>query len=453
MELDSLSAQKKRIHFIGIGGSGIFPLVQIFSEMGHCIQGSDNNTGDNVTAEIAMGATVFMGHSAEQVHGAELVIFSAAIPRDNPELKEAQRLGLPVFERSEVLGWLSARYNDCIGVAGTHGKTTASALLTQILVGAGLDPTVVIGGKLPLIGGSGRAGKSPIMIVEACEYVDTFLKLRPAVAVILNVDADHLEYFGDLKGVVRSFNKYAGLASRLVIANGDDENVLEALKGVKTQILTFGLKDGCDYTARNIRRPLPSRTEFDLMFRGELITEISLSVPGEHNILNALAACAAALSAGASPEQIAAQTKRFTGAARRFEMLGKVGGVAIADDYAHHPAEIAATLKTASGLGYKRVWAVFQPYTYSRTKLLLNDFASALAIADRVVMSAIMGGRENDPGDIKTGDLAAKIPCSVWFETFEEIAAYILDNAVEGDLVITMGCGDVYKCARLLFEG
>ena len=452
-ELGKLLSQKRRIHLIGIGGSGMFPLVQILHGMGHQLQGSDNNPGDTIDTEREMGVTVFLGHRAHQVEGADLVIYSAAIMKDNPELVAAKEQGIPVFERSVVLGWLTQQYNSCICVAGTHGKTTVTALLTQILVGSGLDPTVVIGGKLPLIHGSGRAGNSEIMAVEACEFVDTFLHLSPDIAVILNVDADHLDYFGTLENVIQSFHRFADLASRTLIYNGDDLNTCKAVEGLKDkELITFGFGENNDYTAKNIRVLDPTHTRFDLVYKGKTLTEIQLSVPGRHNLLNALAACASALGVGAKPEQLARTIPDFGGAGRRFEILAKVRGITIADDYAHLPAELTATLNVASQMGYNRVWAVFQPFTYSRTKLLLEDFAQALQIPERVVMSEIMGGREHNTWNIYTRDLAEKIPGSVWFETFEEIADYVMANAEAGDLVLTLGCGDVYKCAKMMLK-
>ena len=450
MTLENLLDTPRRIHFIGIGGAGIFPLVQILHARGHALQGSDNNPGETIETQRQMGVTVYMGHSAQQVQGAELVIYSAAIPQDNPELIAARERGIPTFERAEVLGWLSRQHGQYICVAGSHGKTSATAMLSQILISAGLDPTCVIGGKLPLIGGNGRAGQSQIMAVEACEYKDTFLRLACDIGIILNVDADHLEFFGDLGGVIRSFKQFAQSASRLIIACADDENTRAVLTGLDKEVLTFGFGPQNDYTARNIEASKPTRQEFDLVFRGQFLARISLQVPGKHNILNALAACAGALAVGVTPQQLEQIIPSFRGAGRRFEILGSVNDVIIADDYAHHPTELAATLKVAMEMGYRQVWAVFQPFTFSRTKHFLDDFAQALKIPQRVVLSAIMGGREQNTYGIHASDLAAKIPGSLWFETFEEIAEYVLANAAPGDLVITLGCGDVYKCAKMM---
>lgn len=447
---DTILNGKHHIHFIGVGGSGMFPIVQILLGQGFEISGSDNNPGDTLDTEKALGVTVYMGQRPENLVGAELVVYSAAIMADNPELVAAREMGVPVIERSEMLGLLTRRYPDCICVSGTHGKTTTTAMLTQILYGAGLDPTAVIGGKLPAIGGSGRAGKSSIMTCEACEFVDTFLHLAPDYAVILNVDADHLDYFGTLENIIKSFHQFASMATKGILYNGDDANTCKAVEGLSQPKTTFGWRETNDYYPQNIVQKGGVKCGFDLMHRGENLGHIELNVPGRHNILNAVAAAAAALAVGATPAQIQEHLPQFYGAHRRFEILGQVNGVTIADDYAHHPAELKVTLEAAKQMDFKRVWAVFQPFTYSRTALLLEDFAKVLPIADRVVLSAIMGAREINTYGIHTRDLAKKIPGCVWFETFPEIARYVMQEAQPGDLVITLGCGDVYKCAHLM---
>lgn len=452
MDLDCTFSVAKRLHFVGIGGSGMFPLVQIFRHRGYTITGSDNNEGDTVELERAMGIPVTIGHSAQNLGNAQLVIYSAAIMRDNVELVAAQERGIPAVERSEVLGYVTRQYSNCICVSGTHGKTTTTAMLTHILMEAGLDPTAVIGGKLPLIGGNGRAGSSSVMTCEACEFVDTFLHLSPDISVILNIDADHLDYFGTLDNIIASFRRFAELTTRSVLVNGDDKNSLRAVRGIDKDIVTFGSTAESDYYPQDIRRQSPLATTFSLMCQGEKLADLTLNVPGAHNILNAVAACAAALQVGAEPGRLCDALAGFRGAGRRFEVLGVVRGVTIADDYAHHPAELTVTLQTAGEMGYKRVWAVFQPFTYSRTALLLDDFAKALSIADRVVMSEIMGAREKNTYGIYTEDLAERIPGSVWFPGFPEIADYVMENASAGDLVLTLGCGDVYKCAKLMLQ-
>lgn len=442
----------QNLHFIGAGGSGMFPLIQILQAQGHIITGSDNNPGDTIDQERAMGVPVAIGHRAEHIAGADAVVYSAAITPDNVELVAARERGIPLIERSDMLGLITRRYNNCVCVAGTHGKTTTSSMLTHIMLAAGLDPSAVIGGKLNLIGGSGRAGKSDTMVVEACEFVDTFLHLDPDVALILNIDADHLDYFKTLDNLIASFRRFAALSSRSIVYNGDDANSRRAVGGLTKRLVTFGAGEDSDYYPRNVVWKDGSHCSFGLYSRGEQIAALTLGVPGRHNVLNAVAACAAALEAGATPESLSEGLATFTGVHRRFEVLGRVNGVTVADDYAHHPAEIKVTLEAAKQLGYRSVWAVFQPFTFSRTALLLDEFAAALPIADHVVMSAIMGGRETNASGVTTADLAAKIPGSVWFETFEEIRDHVLANAQAGDLVITLGCGDVYKCAKMMLK-
>ncbi|MEA5135200.1 MAG: UDP-N-acetylmuramate--L-alanine ligase [Candidatus Fimivivens sp.] len=442
--------QYHNLHFIGVGGSGMFPLVQILLAQGHSISGSDNNPGDTIDQERAMGVHVAIGHDAANVQNADAVVYSAAIMQDNIELVAARERGIPVIERSEMLGLLTRRYNNCVCVSGTHGKTTTTSMITYLMLASNLDPSAVIGGKVNAIGGSGRAGLSQNMVVEACEFVDTFLHLSPDIAVILNIDADHLDYFKTLDNIIRSFHRFCELTSRTIIYNGDDENSCKAVESINKQLISFGLSDKNNYYAENITWKNGSRCDFDLMKNGKKVTALQLNIPGQHNVLNAVAACAAALEAGAKPEKLAEGLSAFTGAHRRFEILGTINGVTIADDYAHHPAELAATLKAAKALDYNSVWAVFQPFTFSRTAMLLDDFAKVLPIADHVVMSAIMGGREVNTYGITTEDLAVKIPGSVWFETFDEIAEHVLANAQDGDLVLTLGCGDVYKCAKLM---
>lgn len=443
---------KNHIHFIGIGGSGMFPLVQILHGQGYYITGSDNNEGDTIDIERSMGIPVMMGQRAENIEGADLIVYTAAILPDNPELVAAKSSGVPVIERSRLLGLVTSWFEDCICVCGTHGKTTTTAMITQILLGAGLDPSAVIGGKLKAIGGNGRYGKSQLMVCEACEFVDTFLQLYPDIAVILNIDADHLDYFKTLENIIASFHKFAQMTTKTLIINGSDANTLKAVEGLTDkEIITFGWEESCDYSPANIVQN-KLETSFDLRYKGKALGRFTLHVPGRHNVLNAAAAIAAAVKAGAGIEDIREHLSRFTGAGRRFEVLGKVNGVTIADDYAHHPAEVKVTLETAQKMGFGKVWAVHQPFTYSRTAMLLEDFADALSVADHVVLSEIMGAREVNTYNIYAKDLAEKTKNCVWFPGFEEMAEYVMQHAQPGDLVITLGCGDVYKCAKMMLK-
>lgn len=443
----------KHIHFIGIGGSGIFPLVQILHGQGFRISGSDNNETETLAFERGLGIAVFLGQCAENIVGADLIVYTAAIMSDNPELCAAKASGVPTIERAELLGYLTSLYARCACVCGTHGKTTTTAMLTQLVLGAGLDPTAVIGGKLPIIGGSGRAGKSDVMICEACEFNDHYLQLFPDISIILNVDADHLDYFGSLENIIKSFAKFATLTTKTLIVNGSDENTRKAVAGVTgKEIITFGWDASCDYSPANVKNIGGARSTFDLVCGGRTLTQITLNIPGRHNVLNAVAACAAAIKLGVPIGLLGDLLATFHGAGRRFEVLGTVRGVTIADDYAHHPTELTATLGAAKELPFRTVWAVFQPFTYSRTKLLMDEFAAALSLADHVVMSEIMGSREKNTDGVYTAQLAAKVPGSVWFPAFPEIAAYVMAHAKEGDLVLTLGCGDVYKCAKMMLD-
>ncbi len=449
---DRLIDSVKNIHMIGIGGSGMSPLAELLHAKGYHLTGSDNNPSYTLDRIKSLGIPVYMGHSADNIGDTELVVYSAAIMQDNAELVEARRRGIPTLERSFLLGALTRKFDNVIGVCGTHGKTTVTSMITQILMETDLDPSAVIGGMLPSLNSNCRVGHSDLLVCESCEYVDTFLKLSPDVAVLLNVDADHMEYFKTMDRLIESFAKFVGSATKAVIVNGDDPEAIEAAKAVEREVITFGYGENCDYRPENLDFNNGSFAKFTLTKGGESVCDITLNVPGKHNILNAVAAAVAALYVGADAESVVKGLAEFRGAKRRFEILYNENGITIADDYAHHPSELKVTLETAKALPYKRVVAVFQPFTYSRTVMLMDDFAEALRIADKVVLSEIMGSREVNTYNVYSSDLAAKIDGSVWFNTFEEIADHIAATAQEGDLIITMGCGDIYKSAKLMIE-
>lgn len=435
----------------------MYPLAQILHTKGFYLTGSDNNETATLAAVRAMGIPVFLGQAAENIEGADCIVYSAAIMEDNPELiaaKKARENGVYVAERSELLGLVTEQFSKAFCVSGTHGKTTTTSMLTMIMLEAGVDPSAVIGGKLKAIGGSGRAGKSEYMVCEACEFKDTFLHLFPNISIILNIDRDHMDYFKTMERLKESFEKFCALTTDIIVANGSDPNTLEVVKnsGAKAKIVTFGKSADCCFYPENIRQISDFSWKFTLVNEKKALGEIEVNVPGEHNVYNAVAACAAAYSAGIPIETIQRGMAKFTGAMRRFERLAEIDGVTFVDDYGHHPAEIAATLKTAKAMSFKRVWVVHQPFTYSRTAMLLNEFAEALSIADRVVLTEIMGSREKNTFNIYAKDLAEKIDGCVWFPTFEEVAKYVVDNVKSGDLVITTGCGDVYKVADMMIE-
>ena len=454
---------KTHIHFIGIGGSGMYPLAQILHGQGYNLSGSDNNETETLQAVRAMGIPVYLGQRAENIKGADLIVYTAAIMEDNPELsaaRAASKDGVEVVERSELLGLITSFYDNAICVSGTHGKTTVSSMITQILAGQGLDISAVIGGKLPLINGSGLSGSSDIMVCEACEFADHFLNLYPDISVILNIDADHLDYFKTLENIIESFRKFAEKTTKAVIVNGDDPNSMKAIESLtdSAEIITFGISPENDWYADNIRHIGGMTSEYSLYYKKDKVCDIILNVPGAHNIINSVAAAAAAHYAGSAADGIIDGLREFKGAARRFDKYGEVNGIAVFDDYAHHPAEIEVTLKAAKGLGFKRVRAVHQPFTFSRTAALTDDFAESLSIADEVILTSIMGGREKNTIGIKSGDLGAKITNCIWFEeeehdkSFQLVCDYVCGNALPCDLIITLGCGDVNKLARMILD-
>lgn len=445
---DKIITQVKHIHMIGIGGSGMCPLAEILHGKGYFLTGSDNNESDPLTRIKNLGIKVYMGHRAENIKGAELVVYSAAIAADNPELKAAREQGIPIMERSHMLGALTRHFDNVIGVCGTHGKTTVTSMITQILILNKMDPTAVIGGKLPLINSNGISGQSETMVCESCEFVDTFLQLSPDIAVLLNIDNDHLDYFKTMENMTLSFHKFLKMAKTAYI-NGDDSRVLTAAKDIEANIITFGFGKDNFYRAENIE----SRKRgfaFDVVSDNKKIINIEMHIPGRHNVLNGLAAFAVCFDMGVPADGIKDAVEKFTGAGRRFEFLGEYDGFMLADDYAHHPTEIKATLSAAKELDYNNVIAVFQPFTFSRTALLKDDFIKALSIADKVILTPIMGSREKNTYGIKSEDLAAGLHDVCIADGFENIADKIEEIARPGDLVITMGGGDIYKAAHII---
>ena len=450
-DIDTLLKDVKRIHFIGIGGSGMCPLAEILLSLGYQLSGSDNNDTETFRRIEKEGAKVYLGQTkANLTPDIQLVIYTNAILKGNEELEWA-KTHYPCFERAELLGAMSRIFSNCIGISGTHGKTTTTSMITTALELAGRDPSAVIGGKLPLIDAYGRYGTGREIVVEACEYSNTFLHLVPYISVLLNVDADHLEFFKTMENLEESFRKFALLTTHTVIANLDDANTVKVIHNLDRHIRTIGIDTPADYRAVHVREYRPSFFCFDVQVLGVPAVHIELSVPGRHNVYNALAAFACATMSGCTADECARGINAFRGAGRRFEFLGEVNGVTIADDYAHHPTELEATLRAAKEMDYKRVWAVFQPFTYTRTQMLLDDFARVLQIADKVVMTEIMGSRERaEDYAVRTKDLAAKVPGSVWYDTFDEVVDHVMKNARPGDLVITLGCGDIYKASKMM---
>ena len=448
--MENILDSVKNVHFIGIGGSGMCPMAEILQSKGYKVSGSDNYISDTLKRIMDGDIKIYLDHDAINIGNADLVVYSAAIKEDNVERAAATQAGIPCIERSVMLGLLCAKYANPIAVSGTHGKTTTTAMLAQILTMAQKDPTAIIGGKLPFFYGNSRVGNSETIVCEACEYVDSFLAITPSIAVITNVEADHLDYFKTLDNVISSFHKFAQRATGCVFVNGDDENSLRAAKDLSVPVITFGLSRNNTYYAENVSDENTPFASFTLMKSGEKIADIKLSVPGKYNVYNAVAAAAIAHYMGIAGGDISTALGAFTGVHRRFEVLGEVNGITVADDFAHHPTEITSVLTAASKMGFNRVIAVFQPHTYSRTADFLNEFAEALSIADITVLSEILAVREVNTRNVHSEDLAAKIKNCICLRTFEEITDCIEKIACPGDLVLTMGGGNVYVCANMI---
>jgi UDP-N-acetylmuramate--alanine ligase len=445
-----LSSKGKTIHFVGIGGSGMFPIAKIINSQGFKVTGSDIYESDTLGKIRELGIDVALDHKPENIKNCDALVYSAAIKTSNPEIAEAQSRNIPVIERCELLGLISEKYDNFIGVSGTHGKTTTTSIITHILLDANKNPSAIIGGTLKKLNGNSCEGSSDIFVCEACEYVDSFLQLYPKFTVILNLEADHLDYFKTFENMKKSFKKFAFQTKDTIIYNGDDSNIIEILNDIDKNKISFGFSENNDYVTENILMDKNGSTTFDLTLNGKLLGKISLNIPGKHNIYNAVAGIIVCLNLGVEFEDIKRHILGFKGAHRRFEILGNPGGILIVDDFAHHPTEIKSTLVTAKNMKFNKIWAIFQPHTYSRTFMFLDDFAKALSIADEVILTEILPVRETNIYDIYSKDLAAKMRNCICIDDFDKIAEFILNNARKGDIVITMGGGNIYKCANII---
>lgn len=444
------------IHFIGIGGISMSGLAFILLSKGFEVSGSDNNASALTDELTAKGARINIGQSRENItDGIDVAVYTAAIKESNPEFDECLRKGIPMLTRAELLGQLMTNYNRPICVSGTHGKTTTSSLCSKILLDAGLDPTLSIGGILKEIGGNIKVGESDVFLTEACEYTNSFLSFNPGFGIILNIEEDHLDFFKDINDIRSSFNKFAMLLPEdgILLINGEIDNYEEITKGVKARVYTFGLDSGFDFFAKDISFDDNGLPHFTFCSAGNE-TEVTLSLRGMHNVKNAVAALAMAAIFDLSISDAAVSIKSFCGADRRFEYKGSLGGVNIIDDYAHHPTEIKATLASAATYPHKSFYVVFQPHTYSRTKALFSDFAEVLAGAPNVILADIYAARETDTLGMSSALLCDEINkrggnCK-YFRTFSDIENYLLQTLVPDDLLITMGAGDVVKIGENL---
>ncbi len=450
--MDKLNLNVSHIHLIGIGGSGMYPIVQILRGLNYNVSGSDVEDGATLNRVRDLGVKVYIGQSSSNLEGAELVVYSAAISKENPELQAAIQKQLKLFTRAEFLGLISQQYKNSICISGTHGKTTTSALLTQILLKTGHNPGVVVGGVLPLINGSGCVGDLNTFVCEACEFSNTFLNLNSNISIVLNIDNDHLEFFGSMDNLIASFKQFCSQTKNLIIYNGDDKDTKIAGSDVTIPKISFGLNEDNDYYAKNITESGFRQTSFDLFHKAEKLVTITYRIPGNHNVYNVLAACVAALHANVAAEELPNAVSEFYGAARRFEILYESPELAIVDDYAHHPTEIKATLKAAKQTHYKNIWAIFQPFTYSRTAALLKDFADVLKLADHCVITDIMGSREINTLGIHAQALVDLISNAKYISNFDDICEYIIKNVPQNTLVITLGCGNIYKVSHKLAQ-
>ena len=450
--------KKGHVYFMGIGGISMSGFAELLHAKGFTVSGSDQQESKLTKHLESLGITVKYGQCKENITpDIDLVVYTAAISDTNEEYIAAKEAGIPMMDRAEMVGQVMKNYPRAIAVSGTHGKTTTTSMVSHILLAADLDPTISVGGILKAIHGNLRIGHSDNFVTEACEYTNSFLKFHPTINLILNIEEDHMDFFKDLADIRNSFKKFTALLPEngLLIINGNIDNYKEIADCCQGQVTTYSISDqNCDYYATNITYDELGHGSFDVMEKGTLLTHIKLSVVGEHNISNALSAIALARYLDISIEAIQNGLSAFEGTDRRFEYKGELGGITIIDDYAHHPTEIAATLEAAKKYPHKTTWCVFQPHTYTRTKAFLDEFAQALSKADKVVLADIYAAREVDPGDISSADIMEKIKElgteAYYFPTFDEIENFLLKNCVTGDLLITMGAGDIVKVGESL---
>lgn len=450
----------KKIHCLGIGGIGLSAVAEILNDRGFTVSGTDINPGKVTDHLQSVGIKIYSSHEPENVDDVDAIVYSAAVSDENPEVIRARELGLPLFSRAQVLGMIMDDYEHSIAICGTHGKTTVTSMTSLILRNADFKPTILVGGELPQIHGNVEIGDRGYLVTEACEYMDSFLELRPSIGVILNIDSDHLDYFKDMDHIVKSFSTFVERIPEdgLVIAFGDNPFVRSILKDYPQKI-TYGYSEGNDFYAENMRFDENGHSTFDICRNGKKITSIKLSVPGEHNVLNALASFVTASYLGADTDIIAETLKEYKGTGRRFDINGITDkGVKVIDDYAHHPTEIKATLSAAANVKHKKLWLIFQPHTYTRTKALFDEFIDAFKGADVLILTDIYAAREKDVYNISSYKLMnaikAKYPDSevYYVKDFEDIVKYIEKFATEGDIVMTMGAGDIYKVGDMLLH-
>lgn len=439
----------KRIHLIGIGGSSMSGLAEMLLDQGYAVTGSDRSDGYLLDGLREKGIRVYVGHAAENVHGADLVVYSGAISAENPERAECARLGIPTMERSVLLGQLMDGHQWSVGVCGAHGKTTTTAMLSQMLLELDMDPSIHIGGRLDAIGGSTRVGHSEIFVSEACEFRRSFLEMRPTMAVVLNIDADHLDCYRDIDEIEETFGKYMDSvpAGGVVVGNGDDPRIVRQMQHVRGKKVTFGFGDACTYHLSGYQEDEKGCPGFVFMREDRELSRVQLQVAGRFNALNAMAALSAVCELGADMEKAGKILSDFRGVHRRFEKTDEIDGVEIFHDYGHNPAEMRNALSVGRKRCRGRLIAVMQPHTFSRVRALFEDYLTCCEAADLVLVTDICAAREADPGDLNSGMLVEGMKKhglnAVWTPSFDDTEAYLRAHWQSGDLVLTMGCGDI----------
>lgn len=447
-----MTQTKEHIYFIGIGGISMSGLAEILASRGHQVSGTDVKETAVTKHLQSLGIHINFGHRVENItDDITLVVYTAAIHDDNPELRAAHEKGIRIMDRAHLLGQIMDEYHDSVAVSGTHGKTTTTSMVSEILLAAEKDPTITVGGILPTIGSNLRIGNSPYFVAEACEYFDSFLQFNPFIAIILNVESDHLDYFKTLENIRRSFHAFAQRVpdKGLLVISEKIDHVEELTDGLTCHVETFGLSEKANWRAENIVHEADGRNSFDVYHNGEFFTTIHLHIPGEHNITNALAAIGASAFLGAAPEDCVKGLHHYTGTERRFQLKGKKDGITVIDDYAHHPTEIKAALAAAQNVQHNTTWCVFQPHTFSRTRFLFDEFGEAFGDADEIIIADIFAARETDDGTVSAAQLADRIAqtgkSARYVGDFAAIEAYLREHCKSGDLLMTVGAGDVYK--------
>lgn len=447
-----MTQTKEHIYFIGIGGISMSGLAEILASRGHQVSGTDVKETAVTKHLQSLGIHINFGHRAENItDDITLVVYTAAIHDDNPELRAAHEKGIRIMDRAHLLGQIMDEYHDSVAVSGTHGKTTTTSMVSEILLAAEKDPTITVGGILPTIGSNLRIGNSPYFVAEACEYFDSFLQFNPFIAIILNVESDHLDYFKTLENIRRSFHAFAQRVpdKGLLVISEKIDHVEELTDGLTCHVETFGLSEKANWRAENIVHEADGRNSFDVYHNGAFFTTIHLHIPGEHNITNALAAIGASAFLGAAPEDCVKGLHHYTGTERRFQLKGKKDGITVIDDYAHHPTEIKAALAAAQNVQHNTTWCVFQPHTFSRTHFLFDEFGEAFGDADEIIIADIFAARETDDGTVSAAQLAERIAqtgkSARYVGDFAAIEAYLREHCKSGDLLMTVGAGDVYK--------